>query len=342
MVSQRKALVAAVRQELATARGTARALLAAAESARHAARQRHGLVDQAHTTCLAQLAEARDTAQIAILRRYQAAAAARSREIESSADGWPAAAPELVHPARLPRGGTITDEHVRLLPLAQLAPAGGHAPLSELARRRDEQLAAAEHAYTDSAGRATAELARATREAAASQRRAAAAATAVLDVDREAARLWDRLRRTRRLRARSLGELPEPSPLEASIEAADPRTQLTRVAERIDDSVRRPPRRALPRWMVALLPLVGVLSATATGLIAAGLVTLGRTGLPAGTVLRGLGWLAFVAAPSAGVPIAAQLARRVFAARLDIGGVGLALLGGMVAATALSLTFAAR
>jgi hypothetical protein len=56
--------------------------------------------------------------------------------------------------------------------------------------------------------------------------------------------------------------------------------------------------------------------------------------------VRGLGWVAFVAAPSAGVPVAALVARHRFRARLDIGGVALTLLGGMVAATLISLAFA--
>jgi hypothetical protein len=40
------------------------------------------------------------------------------------------------------------------------------------------------------------------------------------------------------------------------------------------------------------------------------------------------------------VPVAALVARRHFRARLDVGGVGLTLLGGMVAATLISLAFA--
>ena len=54
-----------------------------------------------------------------------------------------------------------------------------------------------------------------------------------------------------------------------------------------------------------------------------------------------LGWLAFLVAPSAGVPVAALVAHRRLDARLDIGGVGLTLLGGMIAATLMSLAFAA-
>ena len=63
--------------------------------------------------------------------------------------------------------------------------------------------------------------------------------------------------------------------------------------------------------------------------------------MPGGAVIRGLGWLCFLVAPSAGVPIAAALAHRRLQARLDVGGIGLTLLGGMIAATMLSLTFAA-
>ena len=71
MGNHRNALVAAVRQELAEARGAARAVLAAAESARGEAQNRRRLVRDAYATCLNQLAEARDTARQDIQRRYQ-------------------------------------------------------------------------------------------------------------------------------------------------------------------------------------------------------------------------------------------------------------------------------
>jgi hypothetical protein len=41
------------------------------------------------------------------------------------------------------------------------------------------------------------------------------------------------------------------------------------------------------------------------------------------------------------VPVAAYLVHRRLRARMDIGGIGLTLLGGMLAATLLSLSFAA-
>jgi hypothetical protein len=116
---------------------------------------------------------------------------------------------------------------------------------------------------------------------------------------------------------------------------------LARAAERIDGTVRPVGRRQLPRWALPLLPFVGALVAALAGLVASGLVTFGGTGIWGGPVFRGLGWLAFLVAPSAGVPVAAFLAHRRLAAKLDIGGVGLTLLGGMVAATLMSLAFAA-
>ncbi|MEV4638730.1 hypothetical protein AB0J80_15400 [Actinoplanes sp. NPDC049548] len=229
--------------------------------------------------------------------------------------------------------------------------------LAEVARRRDDELRTAEEAYRDSAAQAAGELARAEGDAAAADRWAGAAAAQVLDVDREAARLWDQLRRAPGMRVRALGEVPEPAAVEALPRVAlerspgsqamapaprqSARTLLARAAERIDVTVRPAERRSLPRWALPLLPLLGALVAGLTGLVAAGLVTVGSTPIAGGTLLRGLGWLAFLVAPSAGVPVGAVIAHRRLRARLDIGGIGLTLLGGMLAATMLSITFAA-
>jgi hypothetical protein len=228
--------------------------------------------------------------------------------------------------------------------------------LADVTRRRDAGLDSAEQDYRDNAARAAGELVRAEGEAAEADRWAAAAAAQVLDVDREAARLWDQLRRARGVRIRALGELPEPAPVEAVPRVAlqrrpsaaesgttpvreSARTLLARAAERIDDTVRPAVRRPLPRWALPLLPVLGALAAGATGLLAVGLVTFGDGDILGGALIRGLGWLAFVVAPSAGVPVVAVLAHRRLQARLDIGGIGLTLLGGMIAATMLSLTF---
>jgi hypothetical protein len=232
--------------------------------------------------------------------------------------------------------------------------------LAEATRRRDAELGGAEQAYQDSAAQAAGQLTRAEGDAVSADRWAGAAAAQVLDVDREAARLWDQLRRARGLRMRSLGEVPEPASIDALPQVALPRTPssssacedeaeppqsprvlLARVAERIDVTVRPAGRRALPRWALPVLPLVGALMAALTGLVASGLVTIGGTGVWGGPVLRGLGWLAFLVAPSAGVPVAAAAAHRWLEAKLDIGGIGLTLLGGMISATLMSLAFAA-
>ena len=85
MGSHRNALVAVVRQELAEARGTARAVLAAAESARSDALRRKQLIRDAYSTCLAQLAEAREAAREDVLRRTRAEAGRLARDVESVA-----------------------------------------------------------------------------------------------------------------------------------------------------------------------------------------------------------------------------------------------------------------
>ncbi|GAA0509251.1 hypothetical protein Ade02nite_62780 [Paractinoplanes deccanensis] len=224
--------------------------------------------------------------------------------------------------------------------------------LAEATRRRDAEMGNAEQAYQESAAQAAGELSRAEGDALSADRWAGAAAAQVLDVDREAARLWDQLRRARGLRVRALGEMPEPVPVDALPRVALPRSPesphvkaprmlLAQVADRIDHTIRPAGRRALPRWALPLLPLVGALVAALAGLVGSGLVTIGGTGVWGGTLLRGLGWLAFLVAPSAGVPVAALFAHKRLQARLDIGGIGLTLLGGMISATLMSLAFAA-
>ena len=229
--------------------------------------------------------------------------------------------------------------------------------LAEATRRRETEMGGAEDAYQESAAQAAGELARAEGDALSADRWAGAAAAQVLDVDREAARLWDQLRKARGVRMRSLGEVPEPVPIDALPRVAlprspssssddvatpeSPRVLLARVASRIDVTVSPAGRRAMPRWALPLLPVVGALIAALTGLVASGLVTFGGTGIWGGPALRMLGWLAFLVAPSAGVPVAALGAHRWLEAKLDIGGIGLTLLGGMISATLMSLAFAA-
>lgn len=223
--------------------------------------------------------------------------------------------------------------------------------LAELTRRRDHELDRAEQAYRDSTARAAGELGRTEGDATTADLWAGAAAGQVLDVDREAARLWERLRQARGMR--TLGEMPEPVPVGALPRIALQRRPsdsittgresaalLARAEMRIEDTVRPAGRRALPGWIRPLLPFLGALTAAAAGLIAAGLVTIGEAGVPAGAAIRALGWLCFVAAPSSGIPVAGLLAHR-HQRTLPIFAVGLVLLGGMLTATPLALTFTA-
>lgn len=224
--------------------------------------------------------------------------------------------------------------------------------LADVAKRRDAALESAEQAYQQYAAQAAGELARAETDAASADSWAGTAAAQVDDVDREASRLWGELRRVPGMRARALGELPAPvEPARAALSRTDsgtvvpaPRQSasvlLARAAGRIDDRARPPLRRRLPRWALAILPLVGALSSGLTGLLAAGLVDFGGQDVPAAAVITGAGWLGFAVAPSAGVPVAALFAHRRHA-RLGIRGIGLTLLGGMASATALALTFTA-
>lgn len=128
VASHRNALVAAVRQELAEARGTARAVLAAAESARGEAQQRKRVVREAYATCLNQLAAAREAARDDIQRRYRNEAARLAGHLRGlatvSATGaagapWRVWAPSEPEPGGRPgllRIGTIAFEETAALP----------------------------------------------------------------------------------------------------------------------------------------------------------------------------------------------------------------------------------
>ncbi|MEV7622705.1 FtsK/SpoIIIE domain-containing protein [Actinoplanes sp. NPDC089786] len=132
MGNHRNALVEAVRHELAEARGTARAVLAAAESARAEAQRRRRLVRDAYATCLTQLAEARDSARSTIERRFQGEANALAGNAgslaalcapgaaSSSWRMWSPTEPEQGGRPGLLRIGTIDFEHATMPALVPL------------------------------------------------------------------------------------------------------------------------------------------------------------------------------------------------------------------------------
>ncbi|MFI5931486.1 FtsK/SpoIIIE domain-containing protein [Actinoplanes sp. NPDC051494] len=150
MGSHRNALVAVVRQELAEARGTARAVLAAAESARTEAQRRKKLIREAYSTCLAQLSEARDAARQDILHRTHTEAATLTRNVESlaalSAPGaagtpwrfWTPTEPDRVGRPGLLRIGTVAYETgTDRTKLPALVPFLDHAHLNVLGDQPD-------------------------------------------------------------------------------------------------------------------------------------------------------------------------------------------------------------
>ena len=180
------------------------------------------------------------------------------------------------------------------------------------------------------------------------ERRAAALTVSVAEVDREATRIWAMLRAMHRRRpgwAAKVGEPPEPLlPQSADLgypDQAAPEARalalLERAARRIKQSRHGVPRPAPPRRVLPLLPVVGALAGAFTALFAAGLVTLGGGYTTTQLVLRVAGWSAFFVAPFTGLPLASALLDRLFGSRLDIGAIGLLLLGGMAAASGISI-----
>ena len=212
--------------------------------------------------------------------------------------------------------------------------------LSAAASRREADLAAAERAYADGMAAAAAEVRRATTATQAAEKRAAAAAGAVVDVDRETGRLWDDLRRVRSPWAPRSGPPPEPIVIvdgSASPEAIV--AALDRARRRIDSARRGAPRAPLPKAVTPLLPVLGAAGAALAGILAGGLVSVAELGPPGAGVVRALGWLAYLAAPFAGIPVATAWVGRRFDSRLDTGAIGLIVVGGMVALCGLVVLF---
>ncbi|GAB7043528.1 MULTISPECIES: hypothetical protein [Catenuloplanes] len=225
------------------------------------------------------------------------------------------------------------------------------AALAEATARRNADLLATERAYHDGAATATAELVRAEAMAGAAARRAAALTASVAEVDREASRIWSALRAMHRRRpgwAARVGDPPEPLlPQSAdlgypdqSVPEARALALLGRASRRISQAGRGAPRPAPPRRVLPLLPVVGAAAAAFTALFAAGLVTLGGGYTTTQLVLRTAGWSVFFVAPFTGLPLAAALLDRLFGSRLDIGAIGLLVLGGMAAASGISIALA--
>ncbi|GIF48678.1 hypothetical protein DFJ67_3582 [Asanoa ferruginea] len=222
--------------------------------------------------------------------------------------------------------------------------------MSELAStstRRATALAAAERAYHDGMAAAAAELRRAEAEADECDRRAAAAASAVVEVDREAERLWSDLQRTRAWPGQRPGSAPEPAPATAQppLDFDDDASAalLTRVAHQIHGG---PPRIGiglsgkLPVLVPALLPMLGAATTAVVALLASALLALANLDPPGAGIVRLAGGMAYFASPFAGIPVASRWARHRWSARLDTGAVAMIVLGGLCALCAVIITLA--
>ncbi|GAB7050401.1 FtsK/SpoIIIE domain-containing protein [Catenuloplanes indicus JCM 9534] len=119
-------MLVAARQDVAAARGLARAAQAGAEEIKTETRRRYEVIRGAHDTCLAALTEARETARDEIFERFHGEAVARAgtlgRLAAACAPGpagapWPAWRPAVTGRAGLLRIGVIAvDEDVPTVP----------------------------------------------------------------------------------------------------------------------------------------------------------------------------------------------------------------------------------
>lgn len=199
------------------------------------------------------------------------------------------------------------------------------AELAGVARHRDVDLAAAERSYVEGERAVAAERVAAADAERLAAKRLAAATAAVPEVDREAARLWEELRGRLGWRGRRLGALPS---AESTVDA-DAQALLRRTAERLEQSKKRAP---LPRRVLPLLPFLGAAVAALVACLAAGLLALDAA------VPTVLGQVVFFLAPFTGLPAAVSWVDRRYHARLDTGGIGLTVIGGMLACSLVMLT----
>jgi hypothetical protein len=218
----------------------------------------------------------------------------------------------------------------------------------DLAGARDwhaDRYAAIQKSYVDGFTALTAELDAASRELAQAQTRLRAARTALADTEARAAQVWDELAGVLgRRRAARLGTLPEPLSYvdelalpgqRIPVESLSPQQELRRAVDVVRD-LRRPPRAGAPQRAVACLPILGALCSA--------LVVLGVRGT--GAVLGGgnllldvFGQLLLFLAPFTGVPVAVAVFRHRYTRPPDLGGVGLTILGGMLASAVLATLY---
>jgi hypothetical protein len=194
------------------------------------------------------------------------------------------------------------------------------AELATATARRDTEVAAAEQSYVDGVHALTTTAADAETALNAATGELREAQRAAGRIDAEAAVLWGRAGEVLGWRgARRLGALPGP---DLSTVDGDPRVPLRRVGS------------ALHRYRLGLsyarLPGRFLVALPALGAVGAGLAVYAGHGF--GATILGV-----AVAPLPGLVTAKVWAERRYRARLDIGAVGLTVLGALLAAGALTV-----
>jgi hypothetical protein len=185
--------------------------------------------------------------------------------------------------------------------------------LAAAATRHAAERAGAERSYVDGCAALAAIEECALAAVQEADRQIARATTTVVETDLRAQALWDDVAALLRRRPSAL-----PDPALSTVDT-NPSVPLARAAEVLVRYRRAPDRRRPPGLFLAALPVLGALTTTP--------LVLAAHGLPGG-VLSGV--LVF-AAPFAGVLPAREWARRRYRAGLDVGALGLIVLGGMAA-----------
>lgn len=200
--------------------------------------------------------------------------------------------------------------------------------LTELERRRAEDLAAAEQSYVDdtaAVARALTDTARRHEDAAARER---AAEADIASTDARAALLWLELRAlVGRWAGRRIGPVPVPVEPPSTVDVSGA-VALHRAGLALTRSRRRVPGQ-VGRGFVFLLPILG---AAGAGLVLLLVRLIGAVLGAHDAVLDALAQLVVFLAPFAGIPVAYAIGNRWYGRPPDTGGIGLTALGGMLAA----------
>jgi hypothetical protein len=196
------------------------------------------------------------------------------------------------------------------------------AHLVTASRHRDSAVAAATQSYVDAMKLVEQDMQAATRIEEAAAAAVAVREAAVAEVDQQADRIWTEMLAGLGWRARRAGPLPPPDL--GALADPDPASHLAAAAARVARTHRG--AQILPLPLLASLAAIGALGAVALTLLAG-----------AAVALPWLSWPCYVAAPFAGIPVAARWIDYWAAARPDAASIGLTVLGGMLGTCAVTL-----